>query len=199
MPLERVLVRRSAAAAVAPSAPGARAPRGATAARRARRRASARRRCGRPGATARRRRTASRRARSTRANSANERSSSGRWCSTAWPSTRSNALVLERQLGGVAGGGLDARGRAARVGLERREHARRDVGAGAPLDDTRLHQVEREVAGARADLERARERPGLRAEQLVSLPSTCWLADRAERDPPLGVVARRPPRRGSGG
>ena len=28
--------------------------------------------------------------RSTRANSAKERSSAGRWCSTAWPSTRSN-------------------------------------------------------------------------------------------------------------
>ena len=36
-----------------------------------------------------------------------------------------------------------------------------------------LHQVEREVAGARADLERAGERGRVAAKELLDLPSTC--------------------------
>jgi hypothetical protein len=87
-------------------------------------------------------------------NSANERSSSGRWCRTA-------------------------------------EHAGGDVGADRRLDDARLHQVEREVAGARADLQRARERAGTPAEQLLDLAEHLRAADVAEVDAPLRVVVGR--------
>ena len=61
-----------------------------------------------------------------------------------------------------------------RVLVQRRQHPRRDVGGGRPLDDAGLHQVEREVAGPGADLERVAERPAGRAPSaLPNLPVTC--------------------------
>src|SRR4051794_41648895 len=56
------------------------------------------------------------------------------------------------------------------------------------LDDTCVEEVEREVAGARADLQRARIRARLRAQQLRELAEHLRLADPAEVDAPLGVV-----------
>ena len=96
------------------------------------------------------------------------RRASGRWCSTAWPSTRSNDVVRERQLGGVAGGGLDARARARARWPRASRACRARCRCRWPCSTTPgLQEVEREVAGARADLERARERAGRRAEQLA--------------------------------
>jgi hypothetical protein len=96
--------------------------------------------------------------------------------------------VVERELGGVAGGGLHLAPEPARVGLERLQHAGRDVGARRVLDDPGAEQVEREVAGARADLQRARVRAGRRAQQLGELAEHLRPADPAEVDAPLGVV-----------
>ena len=99
------------------------------------------------------------------------------------------ALVLERQLRRVAGRGLDLQPELGRVVLERLQHAGRDVGAGRLADHAGLQQVQAEVARPGADLERARERPGRRAEQLRELAEHLLVADLAERDAPLGVVA----------
>ena len=74
------------------------------------------------------------------------------------------------------------------VGRERREHARRDVAAGGLLDQAGAQQVEREVAGSRADLERARVVAGRAAECLAHLREHLLAADLAEVDAPLGVV-----------
>ena len=64
----------------------------------------------------------------------------------------------------------------------------------ASRDDAGLQQVQREVAGAGADLERARRRSGPgRPSALRSLPSTWSLADLAEVDAPFGVVVGRGP------
>ena len=101
------------------------------------------------------------------------------------------ALVLERQRGGVAGGGLDVEAEPGGVGLQRGEHAGRDVGAGGGADDARLQHVEAEVARAGADLQRARERAGPGAEQLGELADDLLLAVGGERDAPLGVVLVR--------
>ena len=57
--------------------------------------------------------------------------------------------------------------------------------------DARLHQVEREVAGAGADLQRAGERAGVAAEQLLDLAEHLRAPDLAEVDAPLGVVVGR--------
>ena len=65
------------------------------------------------------------------------------------------ALIGERQIGGVGLLGSHAlEPEALGVGVERRHHSRRDVGAGRILDDAGLKQVEAEVARAGADLER---------------------------------------------
>ena len=69
------------------------------------------------------------------------------------------------------------------------DHARRDVGARRMLDDTRAHEVQREVAGAGADLEHALEAARLAAEGLAQLADDLGLAGGAEVDAPLRVVA----------
>ena len=61
----------------------------------------------------------------------------------------------------------------------------------AARDDALLHQVEREVARAGADLQRAGERAGVAAEQLLDLAEHLGAADRAEVDAPFGVVLGR--------
>ena len=58
----------------------------------------------------------------------------------------------------------------------------------ASADQPGEHQVEREVAGARADLQGALEAGGLAAERLAHLGGDLRLADVAEVDAPLGVV-----------
>ena len=151
-------------------------------------RAWARWRCGRRSATARRRRTAARPGRSTRRNSPKARSRSGRWCSTAWPKTRSKDVVLERQLLGVAGDGRDVEAQAHGVGLQRVEHPGRDVGAHGVAHDAGLQHVQAEVAGAGADLQRALEAAHA-AERLGDLAQHLLAADLAVVDAPFGVVA----------
>ena len=159
---------------------------------RAARRAWARRRSGRPVRDGSPAKNSVPPGRSTRSNSANARSRSGRWCSTAWPSTRSKDSSGERQLGGVAGRGLH-------VEAELRRRCASSVASIPGLMSVQvaaphhagLQQVEAEVARARADLQRARERPGARAEQLGDLAQHLLLADLAERDAPLGVVGVR--------
>ena len=186
--LERVVARSpSLAGSGGPDA----AQRAARPAPGAGRRASGPPRSGRRGATARRRRTASRRAPAR----ARTRRTRGR---------------------GRAGGGARrgrARGRSSRprtAARPRRRPRSRPPGRARPrcassvssmpgemsvqvgrADHAVLHQVQREVAGAGADLERARERAGLVAEQLAHLPEHLLAADLAERDAPLGVVVAR--------
>jgi hypothetical protein len=96
--------------------------------------------------------------------------------------------VGERQLGGVAGDRVDVEAEALGVARQRLQHAGGDVRAGGGAHDAGLHQVEREVAGPGADLERVRERPGSRAEQLLDLAQHLRAPLRAERDAPLAVV-----------
>ena len=101
------------------------------------------------------------------------------------------ALVLERQSLGVGLAGLDLEPQALDPGGELAEHPRGDIRRHEPLDRAELHQVEREVPRARADLERVQEGPlGPAAERLGELAADLVLADRAEVDPPLRVVAR---------
>ena len=60
------------------------------------------------------------------------------------------------------------------LALQRREHARRDVGARRLADQPGAQQVQREVAGAGADLQRAREARRARAPSaLRTFASTC--------------------------
>jgi hypothetical protein len=100
-------------------------------------------------------------------------------------------VVLEGQLGGVAGRGLDLEAEPPGVGLERLDHPGRDVRARRRADHARAQQVEREVARARADLERARERARVRAQELRELAEHLRSADLAEVDPPFRVVVVR--------
>ena len=96
------------------------------------------------------------------------------------------ATVGERQPLGLSANRLDPepeRRGALGQGLE---HPRRDVGRGRPLDQPELQQVEREIAGARADLERVAERArGLAPERLDQLRLHLGLADLAVVDTPL--------------
>src|SRR5262249_16778004 len=70
-------------------------------------------------------------------------------------------------------------------------HPGRDVRAGGLAHDPGAQQVQAEVAGAGADLERALEPFVERAaEHLAELADDLSLTDLAEGDAPLGVVAR---------
>ena len=97
-------------------------------------------------------------------------------------------LVVERQLRRVARDGLHLHPDVLGVPGERVQHPRSDVGAGRRPDHALLHQVDREVPGARADLERALERARRRPEQLAHLAQHLLASDLAEGDAPLGVV-----------
>jgi hypothetical protein len=67
----------------------------------------------------------------------------------------------------------------------------RDVGAGRLADDPRQEQVEAEIPGACPDLERALVSAlELGSDQLAELAENLGLADLAEVDAPLAVVAR---------
>ena len=113
----------------------------------------------------------------------------GRWCRTAWPSSRSKLSSANGSDSASARAALTFEPEPPRVGVQRRDHPGRDVGAGGVRDDPGLEQVEAEVAGAGADLERAVVAlVELGAEQLAELAEHLALADLAEVDPPLGVV-----------
>jgi hypothetical protein len=98
--------------------------------------------------------------------------------------------VLEGQLGRVDRRGLHVEAEACGVALEHAQHPRRDVGAGRALHAAVEQEVEREVAGAGADLERVAVARRVRAERLAQLAHDLLDPDRAELDPPLGVVRR---------
>ena len=98
------------------------------------------------------------------------------------------ALVGERQALRVGDLRRDVEAELRGVCGERLEHPGRDVAARRVADQALEHQVEREIAGARADLERALEPRGRRAERLLELRAHLLAADRAEVDTPLGVV-----------
>jgi hypothetical protein len=98
----------------------------------------------------------------------------------------------ERERLGVGAKALDGQPETLGVRGQRPHHPRRDVGARGIVDDPGSEQVEAEIAGAGADLERAREPPIERgAEQLAQLADHLALADLPEVDPPFRVVARR--------
>ena len=113
------------------------------------------------------------------------------WCSTAWPSTRSKLSSAKRQRLGVAGHRRHRQAEPRGVALQRLEHPGGDVRAHGRAHDARLHQVQREVARAGADLQRAAERLGLAPQRLAQLGQHLVLADLAEVDAPLGVVVVR--------
>jgi hypothetical protein len=104
------------------------------------------------------------------------------------PEDEIEALVVEGQLLGVAGDGLDVEVQAPRVGLQRVEHAGGDVGGHGVGDHARLEHVEAEVAGAGADLQRAPERLQP-AQRLAHLAQHLLAPDLAVVNAPLGVVA----------
>ena len=98
--------------------------------------------------------------------------------------------VLERQRLGVAGARVDLEPEARGVALQHVDHPRRDVGARRAADLAGEQEVQREVAGARPDLERVAERPGAAGEDLPELAHDLLEPAGAEVDAPLGVVAR---------
>jgi len=112
------------------------------------------------------------------------------WWRTAWPSTRSNESSSK---------GSSAASQRTVSTARPRLSAERDSWSSIPWEMSvatasstapGAQQVEREVPGARADLERARERAAVSAECLAHLPE--YLLDSAlvVRDSPLRVVIR---------
>ena len=107
--------------------------------------------------------------------------------------------VAEDEVEGLVGERQRARLRRDRLDLEARAARRwpRSVSsipgemsvARGVVDHARLQQVQGEVAGARADLQRAAEAAAVLAERLSQLAEHLRLADLAEVDAPLGVVA----------
>jgi hypothetical protein len=100
------------------------------------------------------------------------------------------ALVGEKQLLGLGANRLGFDAEALSGGAERRQHSRRDVAGRQAPDDAELQEVEAEIAGAGADLERVAERTRV-ADRLAQLAADLVLADLAEVDPPLAVVLVR--------
>ena len=75
---------------------------------------------------------------------------------------------------------------------QRVQHPGGDVGRGEALEAAQLHQVQREVAGAGADLQGMRERlRGPLPQRLDQLLPDLVAPDRPEVDAPLGVVLGR--------
>ena len=172
--------RSSAWSCSSPASPSAAAGRGAAPQHRAPGGASATAprlggaRCDRRTARARRRTRSARRARARGETRRTPRCRSGRWWSTAWPSTRSKLPSANGSDSASARAVRTSRPRRCGIGRERAEHAGRDVGAGRLADHAGLQQVQAEVARAGADLERPAEAAvELRPSSLRSLPSTC--------------------------
>ena len=145
-----------------------RRPGAARPARRRCRRASAAPPGGRRSARARRRRRSRPPGRSTRRNSAKARSRSGMWWRTAWPKTRSKLSSSKGSVSASVATVVTSFEPEALGGRRQLlQHPGRDVGRGRGRSITpELHQVEREVAGPGADLERVAEglaRPRRRA------------------------------------
>src|SRR5205807_7687903 len=96
--------------------------------------------------------------------------------------------VVERQLGGVAPVRLDGQVGPARRVRELVEHPLRDVGGDGGVDRPGQEQVQREVAGARPDLERAPEAGRLLTKRAPDLPEHLRASQPAVGDAPLVVV-----------
>jgi SAM-dependent methyltransferase len=94
----------------------------------------------------------------------------------------------KRQRGRLAAGRFDLEPELARARAERVEHARRDVGGGSALDHARPQEIDREVAGAGADLERVAERRRNPTERLGELVEHHPAGLVVEADVPLRVV-----------
>ena len=114
------------------------------------------------------------------------------WWRTAWPKTRSKLSSSKGSASAsVTTVVTPATPSESAVALSREalQHPGRDVGRGQPFDDAELHEVEREVAGAGADLEPVAEAlPVVPAERLDQLGAHLPLPGGAEVDAPLGVV-----------
>ena len=150
-------------------------------------RAWARWRCGRRSARARRRRTAARPGAARGGTRAKARSRSGRWCSTAWPKTRSKDASSNGSSSASQATVATSRPRRAALRLQRVEHPGGDVGAHGVADHAGLQHVQAEVAGAGADLQRALEAAHA-AQRLGDLAEHLLAADLAVVDAPFGVV-----------
>ena len=107
------------------------------------------------------------------------------------PEHEIEARVGKRQPLGVDLLGLYLQAELLGVRAQRGEHARRDVGARGLADQPGAKQVQREVAGARADLQGARPAVGPVADRLVDLREHLLATHLAEVDAPLGVVVAR--------
>ena len=120
-----------------------------------------------------------------------ERAAAGRGCGAA-PRGRARGRSSRRRTAArsaSAGSVCTSSPSRSALARERREHARRDVAAGRLADQPGAQQVQREVAGPGADLQRAREAGrAARAERLAHLREHLLAADLAEVDAPLGVV-----------
>jgi hypothetical protein len=105
------------------------------------------------------------------------------------PEDEVEALIGEGEALGVGCHGLDFETLLGGGGLQRRQHPRRDVSRGRALDHTQPQEVDREVTGAGADLQRVAEvQPSPPAECLSQLAQHLALAGRPEIDSPFGVV-----------
>jgi hypothetical protein len=100
-------------------------------------------------------------------------------------------VVRERQRLGLGADRLDVEAEPRRRLRQRVEHALRDVSRDGRAHDARLHEVEREVAGAGADLEAALVHPDRLAERLAQLAGHLLAAGLLVGDPPLRVVRLR--------
>jgi hypothetical protein len=100
-------------------------------------------------------------------------------------------IVGKRQRLGLGADGRHLEPELGRGCAQRVEHALRDVGGHGLADDAGTQQVQREVASAGADLERAVERPDRLPERLAQfaddMPPPLLLVG----DSPLGVVLAR--------
>ena len=102
------------------------------------------------------------------------------------------AFVAEGQRLGVSRHRLHTEAEPLGVRLQRRQHPGGDICRRRARYRAGLHQVEREVTGARTDLERIAVRPfGPAPKRLAQLARDLLLADLPEVDPPLGVVRGR--------
>ena len=175
--------RRRAAAAPISAPPGRRRDQS--------RRASAAPPGGRRSARARRRRRSSRPGRRTRRNSAKARSRSGMWWRTAWPKTRSKLSSSKGSASAsVATVVTPSRPSASAVAASRFSIPGEMSVAVSRSITPSWTQVEREVAGAGADLQRVAEASGPSSppSALTSFSRTCSWPIVAEVDAPLGVV-----------
>ena len=104
------------------------------------------------------------------------------------PEHQVEGVVVEGQPLRLARGGLDGQAELGRGALELAQHPGGDVGGHGLADHPGPQQVEREVAGAGADLEGSGVAARLVPERLAQLARDLCLADGAVVDAPLRVV-----------